>query len=133
MAEPVIITSRDNALLKELRKLSTDNTAYRKAGRFWIEGDHLCSAALQRGVTPAVMVVSESYWPLAPVEYAQAAIKTIVFSDALFKELSGLESPAKVGFVLNLPINTAIQSDVCLLYTSPSPRDRTRSRMPSSA
>ena len=23
--------------------------------------------------------------------------------------------------------------DVCLLYTSPSPRDRTRSRMPSSA
>ena len=24
-------------------------------------------------------------------------------------------------------------SDVCLLYTSPSPRDRTRSRMPSSA
>ena len=25
------------------------------------------------------------------------------------------------------------QYDVCLLYTSPSPRDRTRSRMPSSA
>ena len=24
-------------------------------------------------------------------------------------------------------------NDVCLLYTSPSPRDRTRSRMPSSA
>ena len=29
-------------------------------------------------------------------------------------------------------INTTI-SFVCLLYTSPSPRDRTRSRMPSSA
>ena len=27
----------------------------------------------------------------------------------------------------------AILSDTCLLYTSPSPRDRTRSRMPSSA
>ena len=26
-----------------------------------------------------------------------------------------------------------IKCDVCLLYTSPSPRDRTRSRMPSSA
>ena len=25
------------------------------------------------------------------------------------------------------------KSDACLLYTSPSPRDRTRSRMPSSA
>ena len=27
----------------------------------------------------------------------------------------------------------AAQAKVCLLYTSPSPRDRTRSRMPSSA
>ena len=26
-----------------------------------------------------------------------------------------------------------MQEEVCLLYTSPSPRDRTRSRMPSSA
>ena len=26
-----------------------------------------------------------------------------------------------------------VYSDICLLYTSPSPRDRTRSRMPSSA
>jgi RNA methyltransferase, TrmH family len=112
MAEPTLITSRDNALLKELRKLSTDNTAYRKAGRFWIEGDHLCSAALQRGVKPAVMVVSESFLPLVPVGYAQAAIKTIVITDALFKELSGLESPAKVGFVLDLPTDAAIQGSV---------------------
>ena len=27
----------------------------------------------------------------------------------------------------------SIQGSICLLYTSPSPRDRTRSRMPSSA
>ena len=30
-------------------------------------------------------------------------------------------------------INTHTESLICLLYTSPSPRDRTRSRMPSSA
>ena len=30
-------------------------------------------------------------------------------------------------------VNFAAESHVCLLYTSPSPRDRTRSRMPSSA
>ena len=29
--------------------------------------------------------------------------------------------------------NNEIDNTVCLLYTSPSPRDRTRSRMPSSA
>ena len=30
-------------------------------------------------------------------------------------------------------IGALIGANVCLLYTSPSPRDRTRSRMPSSA
>ena len=30
-------------------------------------------------------------------------------------------------------ISTALLAGTCLLYTSPSPRDRTRSRMPSSA
>ena len=31
------------------------------------------------------------------------------------------------------PTFVEYQSVICLLYTSPSPRDRTRSRMPSSA
>jgi TrmH family RNA methyltransferase len=105
MTEPVFISSRDNPLLKELRKLGVDNSAYRKLGRFWVEGDHLCSAALQRGLQPAVAVYSESYWPLAPVEYTRAAIKNAVISDPLFAELSGLESPSCVGFVLDLPTN----------------------------
>ena len=32
-----------------------------------------------------------------------------------------------------LIINSSAKKNNCLLYTSPSPRDRTRSRMPSSA
>ena len=32
-----------------------------------------------------------------------------------------------------LPMGLGERFDICLLYTSPSPRDRTRSRMPSSA
>ncbi|NBW48758.1 MAG: RNA methyltransferase [Betaproteobacteria bacterium] len=109
MSEPIFISSRENVLLKELRKLSTDNTAYRKAGRFWIEGDHLCSAALARGVVPSILVVSESFMPMAPVEYAQAAIKTVVIPDALFREVSGLESPAKLGFVVDLPEAVSVE------------------------
>ncbi|MFZ3220809.1 MAG: RNA methyltransferase [Rhodoferax sp.] len=109
MSQPVPITSRDNPLLKELRRLAQDNTAYRKAGRFWVEGDHLCSAALVRGLRPAVAVFSELFWPQAPAEYAQAAIKSIVIPDALFRELSGLESPAAVGFMLDVPTGVALQ------------------------
>ena len=103
------ITSRDNPLLKELRKLSTDSTAYRKQGRFWVEGDHLCRAALLRGCKPRMAVFSESFWPPALVEYAQAAIKNIVIADALFTELSGLESPAPFGFVMDMPQDVVLQ------------------------
>ena len=36
-------------------------------------------------------------------------------------------------FADDVKIYTVIRSDACLLYTSPSPRDRQKSRMPSSA
>ena len=40
----------------------------------------------------------------------------------------------KLKFIFDLkPISLITQCIICLLYTSPSPRDRTRSRMPSSA
>ena len=38
-----------------------------------------------------------------------------------------------MGFGITQDINGSTASNICLLYTSPSPRDRTRSRMPSSA
>jgi RNA methyltransferase, TrmH family len=112
MTEPNVITSRDNPWCKELRKLSHDNTAYRKAGRFWVEGDHLCSALLLRGKQPQCAVFSQSFWPLAPDKYTQAAIKNVVISDAVFREISGLESPAQMGFVMDMPESQVLQSGV---------------------
>ena len=102
-----MIASRDNPLLKELRKLAQGNTAYRKTGRFWVEGDHLCAAALQRGLSPAIAVFAQSFWAQAGASWEQAAPKNVVVPDALFSEISGLESPAKMGFVLDLPGVTA--------------------------
>ncbi len=105
----ICVTSRDNPLLKEIRRLIDDNTAYRKLGRYWVEGDHLCSAALARGMRPAVAVFSESYGPAGHTQHALAATKNIVIPAPLFNELSGLESPAQVGFVLDVPQATAVQ------------------------
>lgn len=107
-----VIHSRDNAFVKDLRRLSQDSTAYRKQGRVWLEGDHLCSAALQRGVQPAIAVFSESFWPIAPAVYAKAAIKVIVVADALFADISGLESPAVMGFLVDTAAPRALQSGV---------------------
>lgn len=106
------IHSRDNPFVKDLRRLAQDTTAYRKQGRIWLEGDHLCRAAMARGVQPAISIFSESFWPLAQVEYAQAAPKTIVLADALFADISGLESPARMGFILDLPVGATLQSGV---------------------
>lgn len=106
------ITSKDNVFLKDLRRLSQDSTAYRKQGRYWAEGDHLCRAALVRGAKPSLGVFKESFWPLAPAEWAKAATKNIVISDLLFSEISGLESPASMGFVFDLPQMAALQPGV---------------------
>ncbi len=108
MSDVMRITSRDNPLIKELRKLSQDSTAYRKQGRIWLEGEHLCRAALAKGLKPAIALFTESFWPQAQSEWAQAAIKNIVIPDALLPEISALESPARMGFVLDLPVAPAL-------------------------
>ena len=77
------ITSKDNTFLKDLRRLTKDSTAYRKQGCFWVEGDHLCRAALVRGQKPAVGVFKTSFWPLAGTEWTQAAMKNIVCPKSL--------------------------------------------------
>lgn len=112
MPEPTLISSRDNPLFKELRKLGADNAAYRKTGRYWIEGDHLCRAALQRGLVPAIAVLATSVVASPPVDFRPSARKIVVLADALFAELSSLESPAKLGCVLELPPPVPVQAGV---------------------
>ena len=100
---PQLIRSRDNALLKELRRLAQDSAAYRKQGRVWLEGDHLCRAALQRGVRPALAVFAEGFWQRSGTEWIDAGGKAVVIADELFATLSGLDSPSHMGFVVDLP------------------------------
>ncbi len=111
-SQVIAVTSRDNPLIKELRKLCADGTAYRKTGRIWIEGEHLCSAYIQRGLRAAVAVLSDSFYqqklPNASVEYAQAATKLIVIPDAFMAELSGLDSVAGMGLICDLPVDQAM-------------------------
>lgn len=97
------IASRTNPFIKTLKKLAHESTAYRKEGLVWLEGDHLCRAALARGLAPQIAVFSASYWPKAPAEWAASAGKTVVVADALWSEFSALESPAPMGFVMALP------------------------------
>lgn len=104
------ISSRENALLKDLRRLAQDSAAYRRQGQIWAEGDHLCRAALLRGWQPHTAIFSASFWPLAPAEWTQCATKNIVVPDPLFASISGLASPAAMGFIFALPTPALLQT-----------------------
>lgn len=106
---PTFIASRDNALLKELRRLAQDSTAYRKQGRVWLEGDHLCRAALQRGQQPSHAVFQASWFDAVGHQWADAGGKVVVIEDGLFDTISNLESPGRMGFVLPLPAAPPLQ------------------------
>ncbi|MES3002008.1 MAG: RNA methyltransferase [Pseudomonadota bacterium] len=106
---PQLISSRDNAWLKDLRRLAQDHGAWRKQGQIWLEGDHLCRAALARGVKPSAAVFTETAWTAADPSFAVASGRNVVLPDALFAGISGLESPASVGFVIPLAPEPASQ------------------------
>jgi len=110
-ADPQFITSRANQLFKDLCRLAQGAGAYREQGLVWVEGEHLCSAALARGWRPQLAVFSRSNWPPAPAGLAQTATKTVVLDDALMARVSGLPSPAPVAFVLDLPAAPALLAD----------------------
>jgi TrmH family RNA methyltransferase len=108
-----LITSRDNPLVQRLRKHAQDATAYRKLGEIWLEGDHLCSACLARGVHVPLAVIADTAWlgehgvaasndeqarSLSAI--ARQADKVVVVPETLWKGLTALESPARIGFLL---------------------------------
>ena len=97
------VVSRDNAVLKTVRRLSRDNTAYRKLGQAWLEGDHLCRAACDQGVLPALAVFAESAWRGAAPAWELGSARVVVVPDHLFDDISALESPGRMGFVIDLP------------------------------
>jgi TrmH family RNA methyltransferase len=99
------ITSRDNPLLAQLRRLSRHPDAYRKLGIVWLEGEQLCRAALQ-SVEPALVqaVISETGWEVAGLRrLASATARVAVLPEALMASLSTLETPAPIALVLPWP------------------------------
>jgi len=104
LKEPLRISSRDNPLLQRLRRLTQDGSAYRRLGQVWLEGEHLCGALRARGGVAAQAVVSEDAWREPRLrELAGWAGRTVVVPVPLFAGVSTLESPAHIGFVLDLP------------------------------
>jgi TrmH family RNA methyltransferase len=109
VSAPTLITARDNPLLRKLRRLTSDPAATRKLGWVWLEGEHLCRAALARGLRPRRAVIGEHAWQQPHwAALARAAERVHVVADALWRGSSALASPAPLGYVLELPAAPAI-------------------------
>lgn len=105
------ITSRDNAVYKELKLLATNSQARRKAGRTLLDGVHLCEAFLQHVGMPAFCIVSDAFLThpevTALVERCEAArerVQCISLPDSLYQALSQVENGIGLLFVVDTPV-----------------------------
>ena len=67
------------------------------------------------------------------VVYAASGAKRHKTGDGAFSSLAGEDAEGLLGTLCTDMVRMAAKARHCLLYTSPSPRDRQKSRMPSSA
>ena len=103
--KPTCITSRDNPLLVRLRKLVRQPGEYRRSGQVLLEGEHLCEAWARRAeARPLQALISETAWQEGRfANLADAAIATVIVTDAVLAEVGTLETPAPISFVVALP------------------------------
>ncbi len=107
------IASRDNPLLVRLRKLCADPAGYRKLGEVLIEGDHLCSALVQRGGNASHAVITEDAWQQPALrDLASQAAAVAVVPEALMRSIGTLESAAPIAFVVPWAGSGSIASGV---------------------
>lgn len=90
------IASRDNPTFKDLRDLARDARRQRREARALLDGPHLVTAALDHGVMPELVAVSESAVALPEIAALLARVSgvpVLVLRDALFHEISELATP----------------------------------------
>jgi TrmH family RNA methyltransferase len=102
------ISSRENALYKELKQLAGSSQARRKAGRTLLDGVHLCQTYLQlRGAPPQCIVSSSALGNPEALDLiercAQLQTECIVLPDNLYAPLSQVEHGVGILFVIDTP------------------------------
>lgn len=102
MARVTEIRSPDNPLLVRMRRLLAQPDAYRRLGKVWIEGEHLCQAWLaQHGGHDVQALIGQTAWATSPHRHHAATAEAVaVLPDALMAALSPLDTPAALAFAV---------------------------------
>ena len=89
------------------------------------------------GLSTTVFETIEITSPIGPITDSDTAANTVLEGSPVGTVVGitalGIDPDASDTVTYSLQNSAGVPFTICLLYTSPSPRDRTRSRMPSSA
>ena len=106
------VTSKSNPWFKQLKELVIDNTAYREHQTIWLEGDHLCKAAINRGWTFDEMVLNDSVNADEIAFWRKHSQSITLLPGPLVKQLSALSSAAWIGGIVKRPLTPMLDPNV---------------------
>ena len=152
LAEPVLVIDRDrlDTNIAALKAMLPDGMAYRIVAKSLPCAELLEYVATQTEtrrlmsfntnmVTQLLALMPEANQLLGKPIPVQALRRTFDGADVQIRSQLQhqvqwlIDTPARLAEYAEYAKSAGIQLQICLLYTSPSPQDRTRSRMPSSA
>ncbi len=102
----MVVTSKDNEMVRHLRRLSADAKARRKEGAFVIEGARLCGDAARSGVVIETALLTErarQRWPEQAAAVEAAAAHVFDMSEAVAASLSETDTAQGVCCLCRMP------------------------------
>ena len=97
------ISSRQNAWYKSLREWSQTTGVHKDKNLLWLEGDHLCEAARQKGLKFQTLVFKDDCPPALIESWSKQANKLVQIPAYLMVGLSSLHSPPLMAAVVFMP------------------------------
>jgi TrmH family RNA methyltransferase len=98
-----IIKSRDNPRVKRWAALVSEAKARRAERKVIIEGPHLVAEALQAGVEPLALIVSESGLRRAEVRKLAGKREPVILGDHIFGIVADAETPPGIAAEIAMP------------------------------
>ncbi|WP_334107343.1 TrmH family RNA methyltransferase [Methylobacillus sp.] len=99
------ITSRDNSLFKQLRKLAENARERRKSNETLLDGAHLLQAYIEQFGLPKLLIIAEgeSTNEVVGLLQALADVPTVMFTTLMFAELSPVATPTGILALVDIP------------------------------
>jgi len=98
-----VLGSRDNPKVKRWRKLAADARYRRAEKRALIEGRHLLAAALERGISPVAVLVTEEAAAKAEIA-ALLGARPVLLTKGVFRAIVDAETPQGLAAEIEIPV-----------------------------